>query len=170
VIYSPSAKIPQKSSKTPRVSVIIDARTHPYYFRTRGLSSEYYSPKKTRRTQEEILPGRAAADQETSGQYHRTRAAYTHDDRDQHPLISFQIKKPYPLPIDESEQKARISKLINRPLAEHRNDDFENRTGDWTGLGEIIALRLLSGRLVFAHGCPVRRYRLRDWHPGAGRT
>ena len=56
-------------------------RTHPHYSRTRGLSSECYSPKKTRRTQEAILPGRAAADQETAGQYHRTRAARTHDDR-----------------------------------------------------------------------------------------
>ena len=37
--------------------------------------------KKLRRTQEAILPGRPAADQETAGQYHRTRAARTHDDR-----------------------------------------------------------------------------------------
>ena len=37
--------------------------------------------EKMRRTQEAILPGRPAADQETAGQYHRTRAARTHDDR-----------------------------------------------------------------------------------------
>src|SRR5271168_3460619 len=80
------ARFLRKSSKTPQVSAIIEVRTHPHYSRTRGLSSECYSPKKTRRTQEEILPGRAAADQETAGQYHRTRAARAHDDRHQYPL------------------------------------------------------------------------------------
>ena len=41
----------------------MEVRTRPHYSRTRGPSSECYSPKKARRTQEEILPGGATANQ-----------------------------------------------------------------------------------------------------------
>jgi hypothetical protein len=50
------AGFPRKSSKTPQILGIIEEASHPHPSKTRGLSSERYSPKKAGRTPEEILP------------------------------------------------------------------------------------------------------------------